>query len=70
MTKKTPSIANVLAALPAVQKAIKRDISARLAAGEVIASSESEAYRATNAQLDTAISFRGGDRKTKRKSAA
>jgi hypothetical protein len=45
MSKKAPSVENVLAALPAVQTAIKEAIAARIAAGEEIASSNSEAYR-------------------------
>ena len=45
MNKKVPSVENVLAALPAVQKAISDEIAGRVAAGEEIASSESEAYR-------------------------
>ena len=44
MTNKSPSLANVIAALPAVQAAIRDEIAARIAAGDVIAS-------LTNAEL-------------------
>jgi hypothetical protein len=70
MRRKKPSVSNVLAALPAVQKAIEGEIAARVAVGEEIACSESEAYRKTAPRLVATISFSLGDRKTKRKSAA
>lgn len=37
MEKKLPTVENVLAALPAVQVGVKREIAARIAAGEDIA---------------------------------
>lgn len=40
MDKKSASVKNVLAALPAVQVALRDDLSARIAAGETIVSDE------------------------------
>lgn len=37
MTQKLPTVENVLAALPEVQAAVKREIAARIAAGEDVA---------------------------------
>ena len=40
MNSKPPSLENVLAALPAVQAAIRKDVDAKRAAGEVIVGAE------------------------------
>jgi hypothetical protein len=56
MNRKSASVKNVLAALPAVQAAIREDISARIAAGETIVSDETpeiaEILKSRRAGLD------------------
>jgi len=47
MAKKGSSIADVLAALPAVQAAVREEIAARIAAGETIARIEGDRFVST-----------------------
>jgi hypothetical protein len=66
MMQKRPTVENVLAALPQVQAAVKREIAARIAAGEDIAALDLK-KRADKPGRQRAAQ---GDRVAKRKSAA
>jgi hypothetical protein len=66
MAQKLPTVENVLAALPRVQEAVKREVAARIAAGEDIAALDLK--RRADRPVRTRPTER--DRTAKRKSAA
>jgi hypothetical protein len=71
MSKKSPSVENVLAALPAVQAAIREEVAARISAGEAIVSEDSSAIReALAARRKVMDSASRTSRVAERKSAA
>lgn len=66
MAKTASSFEDVLSAVPAVRKAVKKDIAGRIAAGEAIASmSDAEMRERSKAVLEHALS-----RRVQKKSAA
>lgn len=67
MKPNSPTVKNVLAALPGMQRSIKDEIAKRITAGEVIASSDSGSFGAERKQNETRRAIKTVE---KRKSAA